>query len=52
MNLSNTKIVFGPKELTDTLEKFPQYFRFLKTFDRYKIFETKNTSRSYIVPLP
>ncbi len=50
MELSNTKIIIAPKELADYLEKTP-YFSLIKTFDLYKIFETKNTSKSYVIPL-
>ncbi len=51
MNMSNTKIVVGPKELSDYLEKSPQYFKLIKTFDLYKVFETRNTPRAYVTPL-
>ena len=51
MDLSNTKIVVGPKELSETLETSPNFFKYLRTFDKYKVFETRNTSRSYVIPL-
>lgn len=51
MDLSNTKIVVWPKELTDHIEKVPAYFTLIKVFDQYKIFETNNTSPNYVVPI-
>lgn len=41
MKLSNSKIVVGQKKLNTYVENYPEYFKFLATFDNYQVFEAK-----------
>lgn len=48
MKLSNTKIVVGPKKLNTYVENYPEYFKFLATFDNYQVFEANGVSGNYV----